>query len=143
MSVACLCGLACCAGAITYIAFLGKYAFANPNLEAWYGVVAEQQALFPTEALGAAAGDSLVDVHGKMVTWFLWGFIQALLPCVGSLLAVLCGLISPVLASVMGGLSGCGIAIGGLSWYIAGLVWRFNAAGKYASGDLPEGFNAV
>ena len=140
-SIACICCMACCAGAITFVVFLGKYAFANPNLPAWYGMVGDADALFPTEALANAAKASDVsDVHGHMVTWFLWGFIQSLLPIATGILGAIFGAISPALGACMSGLGGLGVGCGGLAWYITGLVWRFNSAGSYASGDvMPEG----
>ena len=141
MSMACLCGLICCGGAITFISFLGKYAFANPDAEAWYGTVGGQEDLFPTQAAGdlLKAGD-MTDIHGKFVTWFLWGFIQALLPCGTGILSAICGLIHPSAAACMSGLGGLGIGCGGLAWWITGMVWRFGAAGKFAAGDvIPEG----
>ena len=30
---------------------------------------------------------------------------------------------------------GCGFGCGGLAWWVAGIVWRFRSAGKFASGD--------
>ena len=139
--MACLCGLSCCAAAVTFIVYLGIYAFNNPNAEAWYGNAAGKEMLFETEADATTAkATDIVDIHGRFVTWFLWGFIQALLPLATGIIGAICGAISPKLGSCMTGLGGCGIGCGGLAWYIVGLVWRFGAAGKFASGDvMPEG----
>ena len=53
----------------------------------------------------------------------------------GFLLGGLAALLSPSLAMCCFGLAGCGKCCGGIAWYIAGIVWRFNAVGRYASGD--------
>ena len=37
MACSVFCCLLCCGGYITFMTFLGKYAFNNPNGEAWYG----------------------------------------------------------------------------------------------------------
>ncbi len=97
--------------------------------------------LFPTqEAAEAASATDLDDVHGNFVMWFLWGFCQQMLMCVGPLLGGLCMLISPQAASAMMGLISCGSGCGGLAWYITGLVFRCRQSGNFASGDiLPEG----
>lgn len=139
--IMCLCGLACCAAGVTFMAYLGIYAFNNPNEEAWYGSMNGNGKIFETEnAATAAKAIDIVDIHGRFVTWFLWGFIQSLLPLATGILGAICGAISPSLAAFMTGLGGCGIGCGGLAWYIVGLVWRFSAAGKFAAGDvMPEG----
>ena len=68
--------------------------------------------------------------------WFLWGFICEIIMPAGFLLGGLTALLSPGLATCCFGLAGCGKCCGGIAWYIAGIVWRFNGAGSYASGDL-------
>merc|ERR1711907_810307 len=70
-----------------------------------------------------------------MIAWFLWGFWTTLMPCMTLLTAGLCSLMSPQLATCIAGLGGCGISCGGLVWWIIGMVWRFGAAGSFASGD--------
>lgn len=31
--------------------------------------------------------------------------------------------------------TGCGVCVSSLVWYITGLVWRYNAVGKFSCGD--------
>ena len=131
-AIACLCALTCCSGFITFCVFLGKFAFANPNNAAYYGVdAAGAETLSATQN---TAGD-LTDVHGDFVTWFTWGFAQQMIPIAGILLVSISMMISGSLAAICQGLVGCGAGCGGLAWWIAGIVWRFRASGKFASGD--------
>ncbi len=136
MVCSCLCSLAMCGGWITFMVYLGKYAYGNPNSEAWYGVANGAEGLYASEAAGTAAGASeLSDVHGHFVAWFTWGLWQQLLPILTALTAGLAMLLSPTLGTCVGSLGMCGFSCGGLVWWIMGMVWRFNAAGKYATGD--------
>ena len=133
--VGCLVSCACCAAGVTFLVYLGIFAFNNPNPEAWYATKGTDESLFKDEAAATAAGYSDLDnVHGHFVTWFLWGFLNAVIPMGLALIAGLCMLISPRAGQVVGSLAGCG-GCSGLAWYIAGLCWRFRASGKYASGD--------
>ena len=75
-------------------------------------------------------------MHGRLVTWFLWGFCQMLAPIATSLLAMIGMAISPTLGSILGGLGGCVVGCGGLAWWIAGIVWRFRSDGAFAVGDI-------
>ena len=80
--ISCLCSCACLAGGITFVVYLGKYAFDNPNKDCFWastGADDDDGLVFPTEALAKTAGfkeEEIVDVHGRFVTWFLWGFIM-------------------------------------------------------------------
>ena len=56
----------------------------------------------------------------------------------GLILGGLSALISPGFATCIFGLAHCGQCCGGFSWYIAGLVYRYKAIGKYAAGDSDE-----
>lgn len=133
-----LCSCACLGGMITFVVYLGKYAFDNPNKAAWYGVKDDVEALYPTLEAAQAAGiadEEIVDIHNRFVTWFLWGFLMMFGPCY---VLVIAGL-TFWNAKVMGcctGLAGTALGCSGLAWWIAGMVWRLNAAGTFASGDL-------
>jgi hypothetical protein len=133
-------GLACCACSvlpIVMLVYLGIYSFNNPDAAAWYGLSDGKQELFLDEAAGNAAGaKSLVDMHGRLVTWFLWGFCQMLAPLATALLATIGMAISPTVGSVLGTIGGCGVGCGGLAWWIAGIVWRFRSDGAFAVGDI-------
>lgn len=141
--ISCLCGCACLAGAITFVVYLGKYAFDNPNLPAWYGEVTAAdgtvtQMLYPTlesaeAALGADA--EIDDIHGKFVMWFLWGFIMSFGPCYVMVLMLLT-FWNQQLMQACSALGGCALCSSGLAWWICAMVWRLNAAGSFASGDV-------
>ena len=95
-SIACLCILACCGGAITFVVYLGMYAFANPNAAAWYGEIMSADGVL-TPGLYADPTEVnilTVDIHGQFVTWFLWGFAQSVLPIAIAILFSICSLIS-------------------------------------------------
>ncbi len=136
--IGCLLGCSCLAAAVAFVVFLGIYAFNNPNAEAIYGVLPTgQEALFADEATAnLAKATDLDDVHSNFVMWFLWGFIQQMVTCVGPLLGALCMLIHPSLGSAVMGLMSCGAGCGGLAWYITGLVFRCRQSGNFASGDI-------
>ena len=132
LAILCLCSLTCLVLLITFIVFLGIFAFANPNNAAFYGVdTAGVETLYATQN---PTGD-LTDVHGDFVTWFTWGFYQQMLPVAGLLLVGIATMINASLAKFCQGVVSIGSVCGSLAWIIAGLVWRFRASGKFASGD--------
>jgi hypothetical protein len=135
--IGCLCTLGCCAAQVTLIVYLGIFAFNNPDKDSWYGVDANGEgALFAKEAEATTTGDTeLEDIHGKFVLWFLWGFIMALAPCAAAPVLALANCIHEMVGKVLGGIVSCGMACGGLAWWISGIVWRFKASGSFAAGD--------
>ena len=134
--LSCLCALTCCGISITFIVYLGIYGLNNPDKEAWYGVdVQGEGALFETNN-SVGAESKLINIHGKFVLWFLWGFIFALSTFAATPIMMIASCIHEMLGKVLGGILTCGLGCGGLAWWIAGIVWRFNTAGAYASGDL-------
>ena len=118
---------------VVWTVYLGIYAFDNPDQPAWYGVTDGKPSLFgsPDEQ---GAGE-LTDIHQRFVSWFLWGFIQALAPWLLAPFIVSCMVLSPELGSLCGILSCCGLGCSSLAWWIAGIVWRFRSDGSYACGD--------
>lgn len=66
----------------------GFFAFANPDEPAWYGLTESgQPRLFATLEEGTAGSAlGLIDIHSRLVNWFLWGFIIALSPFGAALL---------------------------------------------------------
>jgi hypothetical protein len=52
-------------------------------------------------------------------------------------------MLSPGIGACLMGLGMTGAGCGGFAWWITGMVWRFNAAGSFAAGDVPEGLNEV
>ena len=122
---------------------MGIYAFNNPDSEAWLGLGPDgNHALYADKTAGDTANATeLVDIHARFVFWFLWGFSQALLiPLSSMLLTVIGALIHPTLGTLCAGLTGCTMSCGGLAWWITGIVWRFRSDGAYAVGDIvPEG----
>ena len=122
------------------MAYLGKYAFGNPDpAEVW--VTSSVNALdaevtdYALSQSTAAPTDESAAIHDTFVAWFLWGFICEIILPAGFLLGGLATLFSSSLGMCCIGLAGCGKCCGGIAWYIAGIVWRFNAVGRYASGD--------
>ena len=135
--IGCLCSLACCAAQVTFIVYLGIFAFNNPDMEAWYGKQADGEGtLFAQESDATVTGDTeLEDIHGKFVLWFMWGFIVSLAPCAAAPIMAIANCIHETVAKVLGGIISCGIGCGGLAWWISGIVWRFKASGSFSSGD--------
>ena len=129
----CILALVMAALPVIWTVYLGIYAFDNPDQPAWYGVVDGKPSLFgsPDEQ---GAGE-LTDVHQRFVSWFLWGFIQALAPWLLAPFIVSCMVLSPELGSLCGILSCCGLGCSAIAWWIAGIVWRFRSDGSYACGD--------
>ena len=74
---------------VTYVVYLGIFAFANPDKQAYYMVDAYNEKMTET-----AENESAVNVHGQFVAWFIWGFIMALSPCAVGLILVLSSYIS-------------------------------------------------
>ena len=140
---ACICALTMCGTWITFMAYLGKFAFGNPDPEnVWVtetpnAIDAEVSDYWLSVATEAPT-DAAFGAHDTFVSWFLWGFICEILLPAGFLLGGLTALLSPGLATCCFGLAGCGKCCGGVAWYIAGIVWRFRATGRYASGDFEE-----
>ena len=128
---ACLVSLACCAGGITFMVYLGKYAFNNPDPADVWAVETPGLAL----QLGQGADDAAVPVHDNFVKWFLWGLIQCLILPGGMCLAGVAMACVPALGACLGGLTGCAAGCGGLAWWITGIIWRFNRVGQFAAGD--------
>ena len=135
--IGCLCTLGCCAAQVTLIVYLGIFAFNNPDKEAWYGVDSNGDGkLFEQESDATITGDTdLKDVHGLFRLWFLWGFITALAPCASAPVLAIANCIHEMVGKFLGAIISCGIGCGGLAWWISGIVWRFNAAGSFSTGD--------
>lgn len=106
---------------------MGIFAFNNPNPEAWY----VDGALVPTLP---AEGTEFTAVHDQYVTWFLWGFINQMI----FFATPICMMLTQVMPGNCGWhsyVTGCGVCVSSLVWYITGLVWRYNAVGKFSCGD--------
>jgi len=128
--------MCCCIGSViaTILAFtvyIGKYAFDNPNPDAWY----IDGQLVPAEP--TLEGAEFTAVHDQYVTWFLWGFINQMI----FLASPLCALLTKMMPNDCQWhtyVTGCGVCLSSIVWYIIGLVWRFNAVGKFSCGDETE-----
>ena len=131
----CICSCGCLAGFITFMVYLGKYAFSNPDPLAWY---VEGDNGYLTLTPPAENAEGIVDIHGEFVLWFTWMFANM---CFYVVMPVFMGIgmclmaSSPMIGNIFNGLVGCGSMCSGLIVWIMGMVWRFSAAGKYASGD--------
>ena len=98
---ACLC---CCiittlsllAIPLIFFIYLGIFAFANPDAAAWVSkdTAGNKISLYSTQSEAEGAGTEVVDIHGRFVSWFLWGFIQMILPCAWICLSCITGMIN-------------------------------------------------
>ena len=136
--VSCICGCGCLAAGITFIVYLGIYAFNNPEAQTYYiaGSDTTQAELVPIVPNVDAEG--VTPIHDQFITWFKWMFANSLVPtsfaCIGPLLMCLMAK-SPCLGNTCSGAVFCSWVCSGLAVYILGLVWRYGEAGKFASGD--------
>ena len=132
-----LCTLICCSPFVVLTVYMGIYAFNNPDKETWYGIdAAGEQALYPGPTEGEQAGArELVDMHHRFHVWFLWGFIQLLVPCASICILPIAQAIG--LGGIMSFLLGSGASCGAFAWWVAGIVWRFRSDGSYTAGDIP------
>ena len=140
--VGCVAATACTVAPIVLCVYQGIYAFNNPDNEAWLGVVpgGENKLFADQEAGNLDKATGLVDIHGRFVTWFLWGFLTSLSPLALGILFLITTLINPNLGGCCGAFNACAVGCSGLAWWITGIVWRFRADGAFVSGDLvPEG----
>lgn len=121
----------------TFVGYLAKYSFNNPDSEAWYGVSNNIEMLTRTEAelTFISAGD-VENIHDTFVKWFFWGFMNQVVPIGGVLLGVIVALMAAQLGQCLIYLTCCGSCVSGLAWWIAGMVWRLRASGMYAAGDV-------
>lgn len=134
--IGCICACSVLAVFVTLTAYLGIFAFNNPDQPAWYANVAGVEGLFGSAEAATAGGALTVDdVHGNFVTWFTWGFANMVTMFGTMLCAGVLGSFLPSLASCAMTLSGCA-QCSGFAWWIAGMVWRLRQSGKYASGDV-------
>ena len=79
-------------------------------------------------------------MHGRFVTWFQWAFFLFLSPCLVAMLSCCCNLINEYLARIFQGFLMALLGCTNIAWFICGLIWRFNASGRFACGDqVPEG----
>jgi hypothetical protein len=149
--VAGLCTLTCLSIFLTFVIYMAIFAFSNPDSDAYYqaytgtvsGADVEFQGLsadllsFPAN-MPFTTTDLTLDVtpiHAIFCTWFMWGFLNTVLFC-----TFCCGAI--LIARCAQSLVGCCFCLmactqcSGSVWYIMGLVWRLNKAGRFASGDI-------
>mmetsp|Transcript_23076 Transcript_23076/g.30711 ORF Transcript_23076/g.30711 Transcript_23076/m.30711 type:complete len:127 (-) Transcript_23076:370-750(-) len=117
---------------LTFVIYLGIYAFNNPDREAWVGLAAEtnDRTLFRAHAeLDASKAIQVVNIHSRFTAWFFWGFINWFAPLFIVTCAVLtcsinqfCGLVT---ISALSLASACSAT----AWFIVGAIWRFNKDG--------------
>ena len=142
------CGIGCIVITIllTYMVFLAIFSMLNPDEQAWYGVIepGDKQALYATREMGKEAGATdLVDIHGRFVTWFYWGFTMSVLPLPIAMVSTFCQILHNRLGKTIAMISFICLGCSYVAWWITGIYWRFNKSGSYASGDIvPEGVTA-
>jgi len=129
-----ICSCACLAGVITYMVYLGIYAFNNPDPEACWWTEGDVHGS-ATEPI--VTGDAVaVNVHVTFVNWFVWGFWTCVAPCLSIPLFCIVGCLGmPQVLTALGGLLSCGVGCSSLFWIIFGTVWRFGSMGKACSRD--------
>ena len=132
--VSLICSCACLAGVITYMVYLGIYAFNNPDPEAcwWMEGDVHGSAVKPILTGDAVA----VNVHTTFVNWFVWGFWTCVSPCLAIPLFCIVGCLGmQTVLSGLGGLLSCGVGCSTLFWIIFGAVWRFGSMGSACTRD--------
>lgn len=96
--------------------------------------------------MGDAQIEGVEPIHDQFVKWFTWMFANQMVACSFICIApviMFIGNMSPTIGNICGGLSLCAFKCSLFVAYIMGLIWRFGAAGKFASGDeLAEGEDA-
>ena len=124
-----ICSCACLAGIITYMVYLGIYAFNNPDPAACYWT--EGAATGSATEIPNPTGELvIVNVHTTFVNWFVWGFWTCVSPCLAIPLVCIVGCMGmPTILSALGGLLSCGVGCSSLFWIIFGTVWRFGSMG--------------
>ena len=136
--VGCICSCGCLAAIITFTVYCGMYAFNNPEPQAYYIAATGTS---PASLVGVADvnAEGVTAVHDQFVKWFTWVFAQQMVMFFGGpiiVLLVICIMrVSACLGNLCGVLMACGVCGSGLGAWIAGMVWRFSEAGKFASGD--------
>ena len=137
-AIGCICSCGCLAMFITFIVYLGKYSFDNPNLPAWYVESGATSTLVGTAPAATVDAATVTDVHANFVMWFTWMFANQITLIASPILGGLFMWISTksgMLGTCLNTLLSCGITCSGLVAWIMGMVWRFSAAGQFASGD--------
>ena len=131
------CGFLCCIAGIVKVVFFALYAFDNPDREAWYGLDLQtgQPKLFESEN-GASMDTELDDIHGRITSWLLWGFMMFITPVFLSMTVLAVALVSPLFSRICGSLTLFIFGASYIAWYISGILWRFNKEGSFACGDF-------
>lgn len=121
---------------IVLAAFMSKYAFNNPDREAWYVYIDGEPELFATEAEAIEAGQiEPLNIHGRYTAWFTWAFFTAL----GPIYMILSCAVTHRLPTLKSITTGCFCFIYSISFLgltIAAMVWRLNHIGTFTSGDI-------
>ena len=119
---------------------LGYYAFFNPDNPAWYGEIYDDDGVItprlfadPTDILDKW-GRPLVDIHGRFVTWFTYGFILMLTPFI----SVLGGIFmkdNQCIRNFINKIGWGSFWLFSFIWGLIGYFCRFSYPFMYASGD--------
>ena len=120
---------------------LGIFAYRNPDPKESYYVPTSQEHMYGSleEAEQVSQFDP-VDMHGRFHTWLKWGF--------WNMITTLCFVLFSIatrpsghgftLKLYIGSICccACGLVASIQLWKLFGLIYRFNKAGRVASGDL-------
>ena len=132
---------------ITFIVYLGIFAFNNPDNEAWIGnLPKEKNVLFPTyEQAFDSDATHVLHISDRFRAWFQWGFVTCIVPIsfgVFHLTGILVASIGGenffawinALCGTLCGVATCLATCSCQAWLIAGLLWRFSSSGRTAAG---------
>ena len=114
--------------------YLGKYALDNPNPDCWY---AGDGKLYGDDSVtlpDLEASYDITPVHYRFVRWFFWGFINQLVLISLPFLRCLLGFCNTIGDYTMN-FTYIAFLLSSLVWWIMGMIYRFSASGRYASGD--------
>lgn len=116
---------------VALMVYLGIFAFANPDPNAWYGRLGDDPtstgALFINKEAGIVQGAAeMINIHRHFENWFLWGFLLIVGPFVVGTLSLIAYLISKEAGMIFANVGLCLFGAVSLAWWILGIVWRFS-----------------
>ena len=130
-----------CVAPIVFIVYLGIYAFANPDNEAYVGKNADGEFHMYYTKKAADFAEDVRDVHGTWVTWFKQAFfLHSTVPAIAiGFIGIGYKLCNPTIGSFCICIQTACYSCLFVAWWILGIVYRFNDYGRYAAGDIiPE-----
>ena len=118
---------------------MGVFAYRNPDpVDAYYVPLTEE--MFGTIEGASVYGLEPVDMHSRFVFWLRWGFWNLIAGVMIAFCILICkpsgfGPAMKIFMALIMSLV-CGLMCSIQVWTIIGAVWRFNKAGRTASGEF-------